>query len=166
MAAYKISVIPFFNLSVIYVILFTECLDLIYCKSKVFPQIFRINHRIFINDKDKSFSCVSIDLPQNTRKSVLVCLEAAFIFGLELFDDSLLNFVKENVKMGFLEQKLLNVQPDYIVLIQMSSKRFIKACLSSHKKFGRVTPFAVICYKHIGGHGLSETAGAAGAYIF
>ena len=49
-AAHTISIVPCFHFCIIYIIMPALLLHFLFCKSKVFPQTFRVGHGIFIKN--------------------------------------------------------------------------------------------------------------------
>ena len=69
---------------------------------------------------------MGINLFQDAWKSILVCFKIFTVFLLELVDYFLLDFTNKNIKVGFMKQKLLDIQTDYIITVQMFIKGAVR----------------------------------------
>jgi len=118
----------------------------------------------FINHENKITPRLGIDFFQNRYQILLIICDLwklPFQFPHHFSGNQF-----HHILHGFCTpQKLLHIQMNRIVLIQMLFKIRIFCKFKGFKQFIGIIPFSIICHQHICRHGFPETAGTADADV-
>ncbi len=119
---------------------------------------------LIYNDNERPFAS-GIDVPHGSRQICLVKVSEIGIFFKEFPQNTSAKQIQHSVHVPALAQKLLHIQKNSVILIQIFFKAFVLCDFKGRKQPARIAFTAVIGSQHRGSHGFSETARTADAQI-
>ena len=118
-----------------------------------------------VDQKDKLLVCFRINLLQHGGKPQLPLRKQFPIFLTDFGNDSPLQIFNHSLSLRP-DQKLLHIQKDNLILIQMLPERLLLFDLKPSEQVCRIAAAAVVGGKHLERHGLAKAPGPADTDIF